>query len=222
MEGTKMLKAIVAITMAAMLFESVSARNITVGGSTGWDLNTNLTQWSYSTPIFVNDSLLFVYTPAHDVIEVSESDFSICERTRPIGAYNNADGVTLIPLPQPGPRYFICGRLDHCFVGLKVRVQVLDRPQSQPNASSPNYPANQPNNNRTNSDEPAKDLPPNSSAGQKAAIARDFAQLILLICLYDATFATGFASLYWFMLRAGIYFFFCVLMDVYKYWFRAG
>ena len=81
---------------------------------------------------------MFIYTPTHDVIEVNEANFATCETRSPIAAYN--DGETLINMTKPGPRYFVCGRSNHCTMGLKVRVQVLDIPKIHPNTSDPTEP----------------------------------------------------------------------------------
>lgn len=49
---------IVVILMWTILFRCVSAAvNHTVGGSSGWDLSSNLSLWSTSTSFSVNDSL---------------------------------------------------------------------------------------------------------------------------------------------------------------------
>jgi hypothetical protein len=74
---------------------------------------------------------VFAYTPLHDVLEVNESDFELCLISHPINAHR--DGNTVIPLSQTGARYFICGRLGHCDMGLKLQLQVL--PQLTTNAT---------------------------------------------------------------------------------------
>lgn len=113
--------------MSVIMFECVTCgMNHTVGGSSGWSLSSNLSLWSASTSFFVNDSLVFNYTPDHDVVEVSKSDYATCRSTSPLSTYNDDDiGQTVILLSQPGSRYFICGRPHHCNMGLKMSVQVL-------------------------------------------------------------------------------------------------
>lgn len=68
---------------------------------------------------------MFKYLPVHDVVEVNRTDYSKCRTVNPIRTHN--DGETVIKLNQTGSRYFICGRLQHCVIGLKLRVQVLQR-----------------------------------------------------------------------------------------------
>ncbi|KAK9733113.1 hypothetical protein RND81_04G044300 [Saponaria officinalis] len=190
-----------AITVMAMIFSSASAANIEVGGSTAWDLSTNFTLWSASNPIFVNDSLSFRYTPEHDVIEVSEVNFFNCDTSSPIGAYNDKDGKTVINVTQPGTRYFVCGRSNHCDLGLKLRATVLDSPQIQPNISTPTYPANQTDIHTIPSDSPNNEHALNSSAGQRNAIIWEHARLVLTIYLFAATFIADFVALFGLMVR---------------------
>lgn len=83
---------------------------------------------------------VFNYLPVHDVLEVNRTDFSICRTVNPITTHS--DGKTVIHLDQPGSRYFICGRLQYCLMGLKLQVQVLQR-LSDANNSTPAG-ANQP------------------------------------------------------------------------------
>ncbi|KAK9733133.1 hypothetical protein RND81_04G045900 [Saponaria officinalis] len=202
-----------AITVMAMLFSSVSAANIEVGGSTGWELSTNFTHWSASNPIFVNDTLSFRYTPEHDVIEVSEANFFNCDTSSPIGAYNDKDGKTVINLTRPGPRYFVCGRSNHCYLGLKLRVTVLDSPQIQPNISTSTYPANQ----TVPSDSPSnehKEHTSNSSAGHKNAIIWEHARLVLTVYLFAATFVADFVTLFGLTLHPSVHLVISIIMLV--------
>ncbi|XP_057474006.1 cucumber peeling cupredoxin-like [Actinidia eriantha] len=119
------VKVIVAIVIWWMLFRCVSAKtNHSVGGSTGWDLASDLRAWAAATTLYAGDNLVFRYGPSHDVLEVNRSDFAACETINPIKAYR--DGETVVPLEEGGTtRYFFCGRNDHCSRGLKLEAQVL-------------------------------------------------------------------------------------------------
>ncbi|KAL2935495.1 Uclacyanin 1 [Bienertia sinuspersici] len=122
----KILKVIIVLIMVSLIlfpFVSCSVHH-TVGGSNGWNLSSNLSLWSSTTSFFVNDSLVFDYTPDHDVIEVSKSDYDKCRINSPISTYNDENGQTVILLSQPGWRYFICGRTDYCSLGLKLSIHV--------------------------------------------------------------------------------------------------
>lgn len=66
---------------------------------------------------------VFQYPPNHDVVEVPKADYDSCQPTNPIQSYN--DGATTIPLTLPGKRYFICGTIGHCSLGMKVEIDTL-------------------------------------------------------------------------------------------------
>ncbi|XP_074294085.1 uncharacterized protein LOC141621584 [Silene latifolia] len=185
MEEAKMLKAIMAaVIMTAMLFSSISAADITVGCATGWDLSTKFTYWSSSTP--VNDSLEFIYTRTH---YVTEANFATCDITTPIAAYYDINGKTLINLTKPGPRYFICGRSNHCTLGLKLHIHVLERLQTD--TSSPNYPVKQAGERSSPGDGPHnehKKHSPDSSCGEKSEDAVRWVRFVLMISCYVVLF----------------------------------
>ncbi|CAO2833063.1 unnamed protein product [Amaranthus hypochondriacus] len=142
-------KTIMIIIMSAILFRCVSAVSVnhTVGGSSGWSLSSNLSLWSASKSFFVNDSLVFSYTPDYDVIELSKSDFDTCRINSPISTHDDESGQTVILLSQPGWRYFVCGRPHHCNMGLKLSVHVQDHPTTK----NPNEDEDQPFNTGTTS-----------------------------------------------------------------------
>lgn len=98
---------------------------------------------------------VFSYTPVHDVVEVEEEDYQMCDATEPIRTYS--DGETVIPLPQEGSRYFICGRQGHCSMGLKLEAQVL---ASSPNATEPHGKGNSPGTPSRTTSHPTRSPPP--------------------------------------------------------------
>ncbi|KAM6547564.1 hypothetical protein CsatB_019240 [Cannabis sativa] len=124
--GVKNVIVMVAVIGSVFFRCNVSAANITVGGSSGWDLTSDLQAWTAETPFHVGDSLVFSYSGAHDVIEVQEQDYESCNVSHPIKTYN--DGETVVPLNQQGTRYFVCGRQGHCLMGQKLQVNVLPSP----------------------------------------------------------------------------------------------
>ncbi|KAF7813446.1 uclacyanin 1-like [Senna tora] len=122
------LKAIVVIMITSIFFRCVCASRYDVGGLTGWDLRSNLLVWSSMITFHVGDDLVFTYTPIHDVVEVNQLGYDMCEISNAIGAYDS--GATVIHLTEPGNRYFVCGRPGHCQQGLKLLVQVLALPNN--------------------------------------------------------------------------------------------
>ncbi|KAJ7970395.1 Blue copper protein [Quillaja saponaria] len=123
------VKAIMVIIFTSILFRCVSATNHSVGGDLGWDLSSNLLIWTATTTFHVGDNLVFKYTPIHDVVELNQMDYAMCVLSNPISAHD--DGETVIHLTEPGTRYFVCGRLRHCAMGLKLQVQVLAQPNNE-------------------------------------------------------------------------------------------
>lgn len=53
----------------------------------------------------------FLYSPSHNVLEVSKADYDCCQGSNSIQAYRG--GSTTIPLSSAGKRYFICGTIGH-------------------------------------------------------------------------------------------------------------
>ncbi|KAL5708323.1 hypothetical protein ACHQM5_019129 [Ranunculus cassubicifolius] len=144
-------KLIFFILMASTMGMSVSATNHTVGGATGWDLNSNMATWVKTTIFYTGDNLVFIYSStAHNVLEVDQNGFQGCQANKPISTHT--DGNTIIPLTRSGTRYFICGI--HCQQGLKVQVNVL----RNSTGSSPNR-----NHNKPPAPKPPKRSPPSAS-----------------------------------------------------------
>lgn len=81
----------------------------------------------------------FKYNSYHSVMEVTKSAFEACTTTDPI-LYDNS-GSTTVALTMPGTRYFICGAPGHCLGGMKMQVQVADRPAPTTPSSPPPQPA---------------------------------------------------------------------------------
>ncbi|KAK9199822.1 hypothetical protein WN944_015015 [Citrus x changshan-huyou] len=136
------VKAILLTVIISTPFSGVSATNHTVGGPTGWDLSSNIQAWSATATFHVGDTLVFTYTPLHDVLEVNQLEYATCHTVKPISAHNSGD--TVVPLIEPGNRYFICGRNGHCASGLKFRVDVLPQLDANVTRRTPRSPHRSP------------------------------------------------------------------------------
>ncbi|CAL5015620.1 unnamed protein product [Urochloa decumbens] len=99
-----------------------SAKDYTVGDSSGWKPGVNYTAWTKGKQFSVGDTLSFQYGAAHSVLEVSAADHSACSASNPLRSHN--DQSTTIPLTKSGTRYFICGAAGHCASGMKLAVTV--------------------------------------------------------------------------------------------------
>ncbi|XP_062224867.1 mavicyanin-like [Phragmites australis] len=99
-----------------------SAKDYTVGDSSGWKPGVDYTAWAKGKTFNVGDTLSFQYNAAHSVVEVSEAGHGTCSASNPLRSYS--DESTTIPLTKPGTRYFICGASGHCASGMKLAVTV--------------------------------------------------------------------------------------------------
>ncbi|CAA6658317.1 unnamed protein product [Spirodela intermedia] len=116
-------KGLAAMAWVALLLECAIAATITVGApSGGWDLSTDLSAWAASQTFSVGDTLVFQYGSTHDVLEVTKANYDACQKSSPIGTYNN--GNTSSPCPLPAALSLICGVPDHCSSGMKLEVDV--------------------------------------------------------------------------------------------------
>ncbi|KAK7846591.1 uclacyanin 1-like [Quercus suber] len=130
---------LMSLAILAMLINLAMGANYTVGGAnSGWDTSTDLQTWASSQSFLVGDNLIFQYTPNHDVLEVSKSDYDSCQASNPIQSYSG--GTTNIPLSSQGKRYFICGTSGHCSQGMKVQIDTLATsapPPASPSSKPP-------------------------------------------------------------------------------------
>ncbi|OEL28986.1 hypothetical protein BAE44_0009996 [Dichanthelium oligosanthes] len=109
-----------------------------VGDSSGWSSGVDYTTWAKDKIFHVGDNLVFQYSAAHTVAEVSSADYSACSASNSLQSYS--DQNTKIALAAPGTRYFICGTPGHCGNGMKLAVTVSAAAATAP-ASSPATPA---------------------------------------------------------------------------------
>ncbi|TVU34856.1 hypothetical protein EJB05_16710, partial [Eragrostis curvula] len=75
------------------------------------------------------------YNTYHNVLEVTKHSFDACITTNPI-SYDTS-GSTTVLLTMPGKRYFICGAPGHCLAGMKMEIEVDDRPAPTTPTSPP-------------------------------------------------------------------------------------
>lgn len=122
MSGTPcgLLLAIVLLVAGAVV--PASAKDYTVGDSSGWKPGVDYTAWAKGKSFAIGDTLSFQYTTAHSVLEVSEADHGACSASNPLRSHS--DQSTTVPLTKAGTRYFICGAPGHCASGMKLAVTV--------------------------------------------------------------------------------------------------
>nr|CAB3483290.1 unnamed protein product [Digitaria exilis] len=160
-----------------------AATTFNVGDTSGWTLGVNYDNWASGKTFTVGDKLVFTYTTgAHDVLEVSKSDYDNCN----IGSalVTNTNGPTTITLTS-GDHYYICSVASgaHCKNGMKLAVSVGSGSGSP---SSPSTPAT-PSSPSTPSSPPSSSTPaapaPSAASASPAAPALAMAAGVLLIKL---------------------------------------
>ncbi|KAJ3693638.1 hypothetical protein LUZ60_009118 [Juncus effusus] len=125
------IKAFLAIMAIMVIADVAMGKNYTVGAPAGsWDLATNFSAWVADKTFYTGDNLIFSYTSAHDVAEVSKYDYASCSGSSPIST--DKSGKTVFSLTKAGTRYFICAVPSHCKSGMLVKIEVVAKPSSAP------------------------------------------------------------------------------------------
>lgn len=131
--------ACVAVALLSLINAATAADYVVGNPAGGWDGRTDYKSWAAAQTFAPGDTLTFKYTSYHNVLEVTKDAFEACTTADPI-SYDNS-GSTTIALTAPGTRYFICGAPGHCLGGMKMEVQVADRPAPTTPSSPPPLPA---------------------------------------------------------------------------------
>ncbi|GJN24615.1 hypothetical protein PR202_gb12368 [Eleusine coracana subsp. coracana] len=115
-----------AVVAVACLTAQAAAMEWKVGDNDGWHGKFNETGWALGKDFRVGDTLRFTYTLGqHTVIEVNGADFRTCNlQGNRLGSWNSGDDV--VTLDKPGRRWFICDKPNHCNLGMKLVVTVLE------------------------------------------------------------------------------------------------
>ncbi|KAM3351946.1 hypothetical protein ACQJBY_023679 [Aegilops geniculata] len=133
------VKAAVCIAAVVSLVHVVAAADYIVGNPTGgWQGKTDYKSWASAQTFLPGDTLTFKYSSNHNVLEVTAGDYEACSTANPVIIDNS--GTTTIALTAPGKRYFICGGPGHCQNGMKLEVEVADRPAPTAPSSPPQLP----------------------------------------------------------------------------------
>ncbi|XP_022021926.1 uclacyanin 1 [Helianthus annuus] len=134
MAKVSIMRVLIGLAAMVMLLQVVVATDYTVGSpSGGWDTTTDLGSWSSSQTFTVGDNLDFQFGPTHDVVEVTKDNYDSCGTGNAISTTTTSPAR--IALTSAGTRYFICGRSNHCSLGMKVQVNVVAA--STPTTPSP-------------------------------------------------------------------------------------
>ncbi|KAJ4950012.1 hypothetical protein NE237_026844 [Protea cynaroides] len=104
------------------LLITCSATTYMVGDTAGWDLSTDLDSWVKNKTFNVGDVLVFQYSSAYTVNEVTRNNFNGCNVNQPLQTYTG--GNSNITLTKPGDRFFVSGNKLYCLGGMKLQVHV--------------------------------------------------------------------------------------------------
>ncbi|XP_074375313.1 chemocyanin-like [Apium graveolens] len=100
-----------------------TASTYMVGGTSGWDISTNLDSWTTDKQFNVGDVLVFVYSSTHSVWKVNKDNYETCN-TKNLRESGN-QGNSSFTLTEPGDSYYICGNKLHCLGGMKLKVTAI-------------------------------------------------------------------------------------------------
>ncbi|KAM3386242.1 hypothetical protein ACQJBY_009709 [Aegilops geniculata] len=170
---------LVAVVAVAALAQLTVAVDHQVGGSGAtWATSGGYDSWSGKQKFSPGDSLVFSYSPAHDVVEVSKADYDACTASKVVARYTG--GKTTVKLTTAGKRYFICSITGHCDAGMKLQVNVAaataapTKPRGQRSVAPVAAPAPAPEGSATDEQLPTVSSPtgtpmPSSPSGSGAA-----------------------------------------------------
>uniref|UniRef100_A0ACD5WKZ9 Uncharacterized protein n=1 Tax=Avena sativa TaxID=4498 RepID=A0ACD5WKZ9_AVESA len=160
------MKAAICVAALATLIHAVTAADYIVGDPAGgWQGRTDYKSWASAHSFAHGDTLTFRYSPSHNVVEVTGDDYEACSVANPVSFDNS--GLTTVALTAPGKRYFICGGPGHCQNGMKVEVDVADRPAPAAPSSSPPLLPPAPTPSSSPAPAPAPAAEPPRHAGRK-------------------------------------------------------
>ncbi|XP_050373718.1 blue copper protein 1a-like [Argentina anserina] len=120
-------KLVLLIAAVVILLPAIAmAKDIVVGGDSGWTLDFDYQAWAKDKVFQVGDTLVFKYTPpAHNVYKVDGTGFKDC--TKPAKNEALTSGNDRVDLASAGKKWYICGVSDHCDQGMKLNITVMDK-----------------------------------------------------------------------------------------------
>ncbi|KAI5065437.1 hypothetical protein GOP47_0020132 [Adiantum capillus-veneris] len=113
------ISACISLMVASLIFPTAHAKKYTVGGSQGWNLGVDYQSWASQFNFQQGDTLYFKYQAgAHNVMQVSQSDYNTCTFKTPI-TKDDGEGNSTVTLQSSGSFFYICGVPGHCPGGMK-------------------------------------------------------------------------------------------------------
>ncbi|KAJ8643155.1 hypothetical protein MRB53_004903 [Persea americana] len=124
------------IVVIAVLAQCTAAETTyIVGDSAGWTVQS-YDSWLSGKTFAVGDKLNFTFNPqAHDVAQVSKTDYDSCTNTSTI--FLGTTSPTILTLNTSGEHYYICTFTGHCSSGQKLSVNVGSSTTTSSPSSAP-------------------------------------------------------------------------------------
>uniref|UniRef100_A0A803Q3X5 Phytocyanin domain-containing protein n=1 Tax=Cannabis sativa TaxID=3483 RepID=A0A803Q3X5_CANSA len=108
-----------------------------VGDENGWKPNFNYSDWTKDKMFMV----VFNYNSlVHDVYKVNGSDFNDCI-ARP-GSEVLRSGNDVVTLNTTGNKWYLCSKSNHCDLGQKLKISVMDMMSSSSTTPPHHHPHN--------------------------------------------------------------------------------
>ncbi|GAB2217481.1 hypothetical protein Droror1_Dr00000673 [Drosera rotundifolia] len=134
-----MAKDLMVLFLVLLMFCCLPARSkatvYNVGGTSGWDLSTDIGSWAQGKTFVTGDVLWFQYASYNNVCELTNENYDVCNTTQPLQTYTG--GNTTITLTHSGDWYFACGNQLYCLGGMKLRVNVASNQSATSPAPAP-------------------------------------------------------------------------------------
>ncbi|KAB2631703.1 stellacyanin-like [Pyrus ussuriensis x Pyrus communis] len=126
------------VTLVVILLPTIAmATDFVVGGDSGWTTGVDYPNWAKDKTFHVGDALVFKYSnPPHNVFKVNGTGFKECVKPTANDQAPLTSGNDRIELKTPGNKWYICTAANHCDLGQKLVITVMDAaPASAPSSS---------------------------------------------------------------------------------------
>ncbi|XP_045795611.1 blue copper protein 1a-like [Trifolium pratense] len=118
-------RALFLLALIATIFSTMAmAKDFVVGDKWGWRVGVDYQSWAANKVFHVGDTITFNYVAGKDnVVRVNGSDFKSC--LVPLTSPVLTSGHDTILFTTTGRRWYISGVADHCSIGQKLVITVL-------------------------------------------------------------------------------------------------
>ncbi|VVA41647.1 PREDICTED: mavicyanin [Prunus dulcis] len=124
------IKFVTLITMVVILLPTIAmAMEFVVGDANGWKPGFDYQAWAKDKVFHVGDTLVFNYpSPPHNVFKVNGTGFKECVKPTTNDQPPLTSGNDKIELKTAGNKWYICSTSNHCALGQKLTITVVEGP----------------------------------------------------------------------------------------------